>query len=317
MPVSSIAAATTRSISRLSPRRPTTWRSGLLPASADSRASWMFDLTSSDSNSWTRWKVRPRPSRARSEGLAPVTSTPCSTILPPDGRTRPEHALKILVLPAPFGPTRPVIMPALTYRVTLLTASAPPYLMVRFSTVRPGAADRRGALGAGTATGGGRRNGLRLIRATKACTARGRVACSRCLNTGTRTLPIDATVRMTSVTLPPVRYTGMIVSPAAARNAYHGSPHTTTITMVTMVRELNDGKLSPIAYVSTLAVSAPATAAMNAEMQKTSTRITLTLTPYVSSATGESPMARSSLPSRVCVAAAISTAMTTTDASTT
>ena len=71
----------------------------------------------------------------------------------------------------------------------------------------------------------------------------------------------------------------MSVSVAAATNAYHGSPSTTTITMVTRVREPNDGKLSPIAYVSTLAVSAPATAARNAEMQKTTTRITLTLTP--------------------------------------
>ena len=71
----------------------------------------------------------------------------------------------------------------------------------------------------------------------------------------------------------------MIVSPAAATNAYHGSPSTTAITMVTSVRELNEGNSSPIAYVLTLAVSAPATAAMNAEMQKTTTRIMLTLTP--------------------------------------
>ena len=71
----------------------------------------------------------------------------------------------------------------------------------------------------------------------------------------------------------------MIVSPAAATNAYQGSPRTTAITMVTSTRELNEGNSLPIAYVLTLAVSAPATAAMNAEMQKTSTRITLTLTP--------------------------------------
>src|ERR1700761_589477 len=96
----------------------------------------MFDRTSSDSNSWTRWKVRPSPSRARCDGLAWVTSLPCSMIRQADGLTRLEHALKMLVLPAPFGPTRPVILPALTARVTLLTASAPPYLMVRLSTER-------------------------------------------------------------------------------------------------------------------------------------------------------------------------------------
>ena len=29
--------------------------------------------------------------------------------------------------------------------------------------------------------------------------------------------------------------------------AYHGSPNTTTMTIVTIVRELNEGKLSPMA----------------------------------------------------------------------
>src|ERR1700733_16213830 len=106
------------------------------PASRGPRARVMFDRTSSDSNSWTRWKVRPSPSLARCDGLVWVTSLPCSMTRPADGLTRPEHALKMLVLPAPFGPTRPVIMPALTARVALLTASAPPYLMVRLSTER-------------------------------------------------------------------------------------------------------------------------------------------------------------------------------------
>ena len=113
----------------------------------------MFDRTSSDSNSWTRWKVRPSPSRARCDGLAWVTSAPCSVIRPADGLTRPEHALKMLVLPAPFGPTRPVIMPALTARVTLSTASAPPYLMVRLSTERLVEPAGRGDRAAGTTPG--------------------------------------------------------------------------------------------------------------------------------------------------------------------
>src|ERR1700678_3669581 len=136
-----------------------TWRRGLEPARADSRASVMFDRTSSDSNSWTRWKVRPSPSRARCDGLAWVTSVPCRVIRPADGFTRPEHTLKMLVLPAPFGPTRPVIMPALTARVTLSTASAPPYLMVRPSTerlVEPGGrGDRAASTRAGLAVSAG------------------------------------------------------------------------------------------------------------------------------------------------------------------
>src|ERR1700734_3648103 len=113
----------------------------------------MFDRTSSDSNSWTRWKVRPSPSRARWDGLAWVTSVPCSAIRPADGFTRPEHTLKMLVFPAPFGPTRPVIMPALTARVTLSTASAPPYLMVRLSTDRLVEPSGRGGRVAGTTPG--------------------------------------------------------------------------------------------------------------------------------------------------------------------
>src|ERR1700736_2319786 len=78
-------------------------------------------------------------------------SASCSVIRPADGATRPEHALKILVLPAPFGPMRPVIMPALTARVTLLTAVAPPYLIVRVSTDRLVEPAGRGGRAAGAA----------------------------------------------------------------------------------------------------------------------------------------------------------------------
>src|SRR5215510_8193389 len=99
---------------------------------------------------------------------------------------------------------------------------------------------------------------------------------------------------------------------AAARNAYHGSPATITVTSATNVKELNDGKLLLIAYVNKLAVKAPEIAAMNAEMQNTRTLVTLTVRPYVSSATGESPIARRSFPSRVCVRTAISTAINAT-----
>lgn len=61
--------------------------------------------------------------------------------------------------------------------------------------------------------------------------------------------------------------------------AYQGSPMMTTMTTTTRVIELNDGKLSPRAKVFTLAVNAPAMAAMKAEMQKTTTRMTLTFNP--------------------------------------
>ena len=145
-------------------------------------------------------------------------------IRPADGFTRPEHTLKMLVLPAPFGPTRPVIMPALTARVTLSTASAPPYLMVRFSTERlvepAGRGDRVAgaragrAVSAGAAAGRGgwrraaalaRRGGWVLIQSASSWMARGGVTCIRSLNTGTSTAPTAETARMISVTFPPVR----------------------------------------------------------------------------------------------------------------
>ena len=53
-------------------------------------------------------------------------STSWRTIRPWVGRTIPEHALNVVVFPAPFGPMSPVIVPARTARLTLSTATAPP-----------------------------------------------------------------------------------------------------------------------------------------------------------------------------------------------
>ena len=100
-----------------------------------------------------------------------------------------------------------------------------------------------------------------------------------CRYTGMMTPNMAKAERTRLVTLLPVKYTGMRVNPAAPMKAYHGSPMTTTMTTTTRVIELNEGKLSPRANVFTLAVSAPAIAAMKAEMQKTTTRMTLTFNP--------------------------------------
>ena len=133
-------------------------------------------------------------------------------------------------------------------------------------------------------------------------------------NAGISTAPRPKNAVMYSPMLPQVTYSGTRMITADAMNAYHGSPTTITTTSATSVSELNDGKLLPIANVYRLAVSAPEIAAMNAEMQKTITRVTLTLSPAVSSASGESPMARSSLPSRVADRTATLTATITTTA---
>ena len=56
-----------------------------------------------------RWNVRASPRRVRRCGLARVTSTPASVTCPDRGRRRPDRIPKSVVLPAPFGPTSPVI----------------------------------------------------------------------------------------------------------------------------------------------------------------------------------------------------------------
>jgi transcription-repair coupling factor (superfamily II helicase) len=60
-------------------------------------------------NASRRWKVRAMPSRARRYGRRPVTSSPSSRTRPPLGVCSPVITLKSVVLPAPLGPTTPMI----------------------------------------------------------------------------------------------------------------------------------------------------------------------------------------------------------------
>ena len=70
----------------------------------------------------------------------------------------PVSRLNIVLLPAPFGPIRPRISPALRSKLTLLTAVSPPKVLTAFSTFRirvpPSGSARRGI--ASAAAGGGR-----------------------------------------------------------------------------------------------------------------------------------------------------------------
>ena len=88
------------------------WRHGRSPARRASRPRATFSRTVSESNSSIRWNVRPRPSWARRCGAASVTSVPARCTCPLRRRSRPVQALNVVVLPAPFGPIRPVICPA-------------------------------------------------------------------------------------------------------------------------------------------------------------------------------------------------------------
>src|SRR5690554_3742901 len=80
------------------------------------------------------WKVRTMPRRARAWGAMPVTSSPKRKTRPPEGLMKPVTTLKVVVLPAPFGPTRPRISPSLTPKLRSETAAKPPKWRVRPST---------------------------------------------------------------------------------------------------------------------------------------------------------------------------------------
>ena len=101
-----------------------------------SAATRMLSRTVSDPKTSRRWKVRARPSRANWCGRAPVTSLPSTKTRPWLGSCMPVATLNSVVLPAPFGPMRPMICPSCRSRLTLLTASRPPKrtLMSRSST---------------------------------------------------------------------------------------------------------------------------------------------------------------------------------------
>ena len=71
------------------------------------------------------WKVRTSPTPVMRSGRQPVMSRPSNRTLPASGGTSPEMQLNSVVLPAPFGPIRPVMRPASTDRSTPRSACTP------------------------------------------------------------------------------------------------------------------------------------------------------------------------------------------------
>ena len=64
-----------------------------------------------EENSCAIWKVRKSPLWNNSCGGRPVMSSPSMSTVPEVGGSAPAITLKSVVLPAPLGPTRPVIDP--------------------------------------------------------------------------------------------------------------------------------------------------------------------------------------------------------------
>src|SRR5581483_10865988 len=103
---------------------------------------------------------------------------------------------------------------------------------------------------------------------------------------------------------------------AAAMTAYHGVPPTTISTRATTWTEPNHWNWSARAYWNWAPMSTPTTAAMAAEMQKTTVRMTLTLRPWTSRTVGESPRARSIRPMRLLSMATTRTVAATANTTT-
>src|SRR5580704_16181744 len=71
--------------------------------------------------------IRQTPARARSRGAAPVTSRPPSRSRPDRTGWTPAATRSVVVLPAPFGPSRATTWPAATLRSTPCRTEIPSY----------------------------------------------------------------------------------------------------------------------------------------------------------------------------------------------
>ncbi len=94
-----------------------------------------FSATVMDTNVCAIWKVRPTPRRQMRRGARPVMVSPARRTRPLSGCSWPPSMLKIVVLPAPFGPMTASSLPASTANVTLLAATTPPNDLLNPSTL--------------------------------------------------------------------------------------------------------------------------------------------------------------------------------------
>ena len=76
-------------------------------------------------NGRTIWNVRPIPAAHTWSGRRPSIRRPAKRISPLSGANAPATMLKVVVLPAPFGPIRPTIVPSPTSNDTPATARKP------------------------------------------------------------------------------------------------------------------------------------------------------------------------------------------------
>ena len=87
------------------------------------------------------------PSATISCGGRPVSSRPRKRTLPASGVTKPDTRSNSVVLPAPFGPIRPVMLPSTTVNETWSTASRPPNALDSPATAKYGSRRHRASSG--------------------------------------------------------------------------------------------------------------------------------------------------------------------------
>src|SRR5579871_5714568 len=80
------------------------------------------------------------PSAARRLAGQRVTGLPANRISPPSGRSAPATRPNVVVLPEPFGPSRPRISPESIVKDRSSTARSPPNALDSEATSRSGAA---------------------------------------------------------------------------------------------------------------------------------------------------------------------------------
>src|SRR3954468_8884748 len=116
----------------------------------------MVALSSTDIDSKVSgtWKVRARPSRARSSGGFFETSRPAKETVPEVSGRSPVRQLKKVDLPAPLGPIRPRMSPSSTDTEASSTAlKAPNALVTLRASISMAARDLRLRLGLGRRLG--------------------------------------------------------------------------------------------------------------------------------------------------------------------
>src|SRR5712692_5672981 len=99
----------------------------LARASAERAPRSRFSRTVMDGNSWRPSGTCAMPSATISAGERPLSRRPSSSMVPLRTGRSPEMARSVVVLPAPFEPTRATASPRRTSRETALTAVMSPY----------------------------------------------------------------------------------------------------------------------------------------------------------------------------------------------